>query len=61
MSVLNAVQIIDGPYPFLKVDEQPIYMTCIWYVGIFILIYLVALFVFKLSLVKRKRQVFITP
>lgn len=28
--VCNCVGAWNGPYPFLKVREQPIYMSCIW-------------------------------
>lgn len=49
MVLLNAFQFIDGPYPFLMVDEQPIYMSIIWFVLIFFLIYLVSFLIFKFS------------
>ena len=29
--ILNIKKIVDGPYPFLKVYEQPIYMSILWF------------------------------
>ena len=28
--ILNLAKLVDGPYPFLKVYQQPVYMSCIW-------------------------------
>lgn len=40
--VLNIINEISGPYPFLRVNEQPIYMSIIWFVVIFGINYLLA-------------------
>lgn len=45
----NIIQVIDGPYPFLMVDEIPFYFSVICYLLLFSLIYYVALLTFKLS------------
>lgn len=45
----NAINVIDGPYPFLMVDEMPIYLSIICFVGIFTLIYLVGHLIYKIS------------
>lgn len=31
---LNLLRVMDGPYPFLKVYEQPIYMSIVWFIVI---------------------------
>ncbi|WP_407433129.1 hypothetical protein [Methanobrevibacter sp.] len=31
---LNILRVVSGPYPFLKVYDQPVYMTVLWLVGI---------------------------
>ena len=50
--VLNLLNIVIGPYPFLKVNEQGLVMTVIW--GAIILggSYLISIFLYKLN--KRK-------
>lgn len=40
--VLNLISEVSGPYPFLKVNQQPIYMSIIWFVVIFGINYLFA-------------------
>ena len=32
--ILNIIRLMYGPYPFLHVYEQPIYMTFIWFISI---------------------------
>ena len=29
--VLNIMKVMHGPYPFLYVYEQPVYMSCVWF------------------------------
>lgn len=33
--ILNILGVVDGPYPFLRVQAQPVYMSFIWAVVIF--------------------------
>lgn len=47
--VLNLLKVVDGPYPFLRVCNQPIYMSAFWLVVIFGASYLMALGVWKLG------------
>lgn len=46
---LNIIQVIDGPYPFLMVDEFPIYFSIICYIFIFGIIYFIGFSIFKIS------------
>lgn len=32
--ILNILKVYDGPYPFLQVYNQPIYMSVIWFIVI---------------------------
>lgn len=40
---LNILKIVKGPYPFLYVYEQPVWMSCVWFVVVFGLAFLVSL------------------
>ena len=40
--ILNLAKLVDGPYPFLKVYQQPVYMSCIWVLAILGGAYLIA-------------------
>ena len=42
MIILNILKIVDGPYPFLKVYEQPVLQSVFWVVIIFAVTYLIA-------------------
>lgn len=44
-TILNFARVISGPYPFLKVYEQPWYMTVIWFITIPLAAYLIALLI----------------
>ncbi len=41
--ILNILRKLDGPYPFLHVYEQPVYMSVIWFIAIIGGSYLLAL------------------
>ena len=41
--ILNLLRIVDGPYPFLRVYNQPIYMSIIWFIIILGMSYLIGL------------------
>ena len=45
--ILNIVKIMDGPYPFLHVYQQPVYMSVLWFVlilgGAYLLAWLIHL------------------
>ena len=38
--VLNILKVVEGPYPFLKVYEQPIWASILWFIGILVFDYL---------------------
>jgi len=40
--ILNIVGVLDGPYPFLKVREQPVWQSILWVLIIFAVAYLSA-------------------
>ena len=40
--ILNILGIVDGPYPFLRVNYQPWYMSVIWVIAIFLVDYVLA-------------------
>lgn len=42
MATLNIAKVIDGPYPFLRVYEQPLLASIIWALVLFLSSYLVA-------------------
>ena len=46
--LLNLLQAVDGPYPFLKVYQQPFYMSCIWVIVILGAAYGIAVMLAKL-------------
>ena len=53
MIILNMVRVVEGPYPFLRVCEQPLYMSVIWFFVIFGGAYLISRGI--LFLAKRQR------
>lgn len=55
MVILNLVKVLKGPYPFLYVYEQPIYMSIIWAVVILTLTYVLGLILRVLNGMERKR------
>lgn len=52
---LNILKIITGPYPFLKVYEQPVYISIIWFIVILIGAYIIALLLRQLSKIIHKK------
>lgn len=52
----NVLKIMNGPYPFLKVYKQPIYMSVLWFVLILVLAYVIALGIYKAAIVRKKSQ-----
>lgn len=46
---LNILKIVNGPYPFLRVYEQPILQSVFWIVIIFAIVYLIALILKKVN------------
>ena len=48
MIILNIIGEIVGPYPFLRIKEQTFYVSIIWFILMFGLSYLIALFLKKL-------------
>ncbi len=53
---LNILKIEDGPYPFLRVYNQPIWMSCLWFVLIVGGAYLVALGIKKMHQIVKKKM-----
>ena len=43
MLILNGARVVDGPYPFLRVYNQPVWATILWFVGIFLGAFLLGL------------------
>lgn len=50
--ILNLLKVIDGPYFFLKIYEQPIWEVIMWLVIIGILVFIIAFLLKKLHLIK---------
>lgn len=46
--ILNLFKVVEGPYSFLKVYKQPIYMSIIWFVVIIGLAYFISFMVRKI-------------
>lgn len=42
--ILNVLKLIKGPYPFLYVYEQPVIVSCIWFLTINLITYLFCFF-----------------
>ena len=51
---LNYLRIVDGPYPFMKVHDQPWYMSVLWFLVLLVVAYGVA--VLLRNLCGRKRE-----
>lgn len=47
--ILNIVHLVDGPYPFLMVYNQPIYMSVVWFGVILGLAYFLGFIIRKLA------------
>jgi len=53
MYTLNYLRVVDGPYPFLKVHDQPWYMSVLWFLVLLIVAYGVAVLLRKLCGLKK--------
>lgn len=49
MMFLNVIGVVDGPYPFLRVTHQPIYLSIIWFVVIVGTAYLLSIMIRKIK------------
>lgn len=49
MIILNVLKIVEGPYPFLRVYEQPILHSIIWTILILAITYVIALILKKVN------------
>lgn len=47
--ICNCIGVLDGPYPFLKVREQPIYMSLLWGVVVLGAAWLIAYMLLRLK------------
>lgn len=54
---LNYFRMTDGPYPFLRVHEQPWYMSVVWFVALAAAAYGIATGLRRLCGRKREREV----
>lgn len=52
--VCNCLGILDGPYPFLRVRNQPIYMSIIWAIVVLGIAWLIAYLLMKLCYLREK-------
>ncbi|MBQ3325681.1 hypothetical protein IJG79_00825 [Candidatus Saccharibacteria bacterium] len=43
MIILNLTDIVSGPYPFLRVKDQPVFASILWFIGIISSSYLVTI------------------
>ena len=50
--ILNILKIVIGPYPFLMVYNQPIYMSIIWFILIVGLSYLISIILIRKKEIK---------
>lgn len=50
MAFLNAIQVVDGPYPFLQIDDQPLILTLIWLIILFSFSYYISMIISKISI-----------
>lgn len=53
--ILNIFKVIEGPYPFLMVYNQPIYMSAIWFVVILGGAYLISLLIICMKNLTKKK------
>ena len=54
--ILNIVGAVDGPYPFLRVMNQPLYMSFVWFIVIVGGAFFLALLLQKLNSIGRKSK-----
>ncbi len=57
--MLNLAGTLTGPYPFLHVYEQPVYMTVIWFVLILGIAYVLALVIKLLACGRKSRNIYV--
>ncbi len=53
--ILNLLKVVDGPYPFLKVYDQSVYMSIIWVIVILGISYLICYLLFIIHRGKKKK------
>lgn len=46
---LNILKVVSGPYPFLKVYDQPVFMSVLWIVGIFCFAFILSRILMRLN------------
>ena len=54
MTILNILRVVEGPYPYFKVYEQSVFMSCVWFVVILGAAYGIAVGVYFLDKIKKK-------
>ncbi len=54
LTILNILKVVEGPYPFFKVYEQGVFVSCMWFITILAVAYAICVMVFSFnSIVKR--------
>ena len=56
MTILNILRAVEGPYPFFKVYEQSVFISCVWFVVILGAAYGIAVGVYFLNKVKKRSE-----
>ena len=56
--VLNIVKVVDGPYPFLRVYEQPWWASVLWFIGILLIAYFICKYVLYFNQKHSARRTF---
>ncbi len=55
LTILNILKIVEGPYPFFKVYEQSVFISCIWFITILTVAYGICVMVFFLNGISKRR------
>lgn len=50
---LNISKVVSGPYPFLKVYDQPVFMTVLWLIGILVFAFILSRILMRLNELNR--------
>ncbi len=57
MTIFNITHVVEGPYPFFKVYEQGVLMSCVWCTTILVTAYGIAVGVYYLNKIKKKETI----
>ncbi len=56
LTLLNIFKVVEGPYPYFKVYEQSVFMSCVWFVAILGIAYGICVGVFFLNRISKIRS-----